>query len=210
MTMSDVLRIPAPAHALRSWGAVPTASQGFTLDPRFARTPATPAPDFAAMPEPEREDPIERARAEGYAAGHEAALTEAQAQAAAQDAARHRLDSALRTMEAAQVDALEQRLRQTVLALCDSVLGDVAIDPAALETRVRRAAQMLPRAEDARVIRLHPEDLALIGHHLPEDWHCEPDSTLERGAVRVDGAMGGVEDGPAQWRSAPDEALRQC
>jgi flagellar assembly protein FliH len=65
-------------------------------------------------------------------------------------------------------------------------------------------------APKTRVIRLHPEDLALIGHHLPEDWHCEPDSTLERGAVRVDGAMGGVEDGPAQWRSALDEALRQC
>ena len=207
MTMSDVLRIPAPAHALRSWGAVPTASQGFTLDPRFARTPATPAPDFAAMPEPEREDPIERARAEGYAAGHEAALTEAQAQAAAQDAARHRLDSALRTMEAAQVDALEQRLRQTVLALCDSVLGDVAIDPAALETRVRRAAQMLPRAEDARVIRLHPEDLALIGHSSP------PSMSL-RGSRDCSGKPAGLSSdarsgGAPRWLRLPARRRRR-
>jgi len=209
--MSDVLRIPLPEQGLRAWGAMPVHSQGFTLDPRFARAAqAAPPPAFSAMPEPEREDPIEAARAQGFAAGHEAALAQAQAEAAAQDAARHRLETALRRMDKEQATALEQRLRQTVLALCDVVLADAAIDPAGLETRVRRAAQMLARAEDARVIRLHPEDLAMIGHHLPEDWHCEPDSTLERGAVRVDGTAGGVEDGPAQWRRALDEALRQC
>lgn len=210
MTMSDLLRIPEPGRTLRAWGAVPAQSQGFTLDPRFARIPVAPPAEFAAMPEPEREDPIERARADGFAAGQAAALAQAQADAAAQDAARHRIESALRAMDAAQIDALEQRLRQTVLALCEAVLADAAIDPAALEQRVRRAAQMLARAEDARVIRLHPEDLALVGQHLPEDWHCEPDSSLERGAVRVDGALGGVEDGPLQWRRAVEEALRQC
>ncbi|NMN87011.1 MULTISPECIES: FliH/SctL family protein [unclassified Novosphingobium] len=210
MTMSDLLRIPVPERALRAWGAVPGQSGGFTLDPRFARQAPAPPADFAPMPDPEHEDPIERAHADGFAAGHAAALAEAQALAATQDAERHRIDTALRRMDESQVAVLESRLRQTVLALCDVVLADAAIDPVGLEARVRRAAQMLARAEDARVIRLHPEDLALVGNHLPEDWHCEPDSTLERGTVRVDGAMGGVEDGPAQWRRALDEALRQC
>lgn len=208
--MSELLRIPLGDRTLRAWGAVPAQSGGFTFDPRFSRQAPPPPAEFAPMADGEREDPVERAHADGYAAGHAAALEEARADAAAQDAARHRIETALRAMDAREAAALESRLRQTVLALCDVVLADAAIDPAGLEARVRRAAQMLARAEDARVIRLHPEDLALVGHHLPEDWHCEPDSSLERGTVRVDGAMGGVEDGPAQWRRALEEALRQC
>jgi flagellar assembly protein FliH len=33
---------------------------------------------------------------------------------------------------------------------------------------------------------------------------------LERGALRVEAANGGVEDGPAQWRQAIAEALALC
>ena len=35
-------------------------------------------------------------------------------------------------------------------------------------------------------------------------------AALERGAVRVEGAIGGVENGPEQWRRSIEEALRQC
>lgn len=207
--MSDLLRIPEPERALRPWGAVPALSGGFTQDRRFRRAAAPPPePAFVPMPEPEPEDPLAIAHAEGYAAGLAEARAEANAARAAEDAARHRIEIALRGMAAEETAMLEQRLRQTVLALCDTLIADAAIDQAALEARVRRAAQMLARAEDARVIRLHPEDLALVGHDLPADWHCEPDSSLERGAVRVDGAMGGVEDGPALWRRALEEALQ--
>jgi hypothetical protein len=79
-----------------------------------------------------------------------------------------------------------------------------------LTARIGIAAAMLARAADERVIRLHPEDLALVGANLPEDWHFEPDSTLERGALRVEGAAGGVEDGPAQWRAALGFQGRLC
>jgi len=81
-------------------------------------------------------------------------------------------------------------------------------DQAALARRVEVAAGMLARAADERVIRLHPEDLALVGARLPEDWHFEPDPGLERGALRVEGAAGGVEDSPAIWLRALSEALR--
>lgn len=200
--------------AMRPWGSLPAASHGFLRDPRFARAlPPPPQASFTPMPEPDLEDPLEQARAQGYAQGAAEARREAEALAAAQDAARHRLEAAFRAIDAHELDALETRLRETVEALCASVLADAALDPAGLAARVRRAAQMLARADDQRVIRLHPEDFALLGHHLPagwpEDWHYEPDPALERGTVRVDGAMGGVEDGPAQWRKALDEALQQ-
>jgi flagellar assembly protein FliH len=69
---------------------------------------------------------------------------------------------------------------------------------------------MFVRADDDRVIRLHPDDAALVAARLPSDWNFIPDATLERGALRVETSNGGIEDGPAQWRAAITEALRLC
>ena len=113
-------------------------------------------------------------------------------------------------MDKTETEAFARRLKDTVMALCDAVLGEAAIAPESLAQRVATAAAMFNRAGDERVIRLHPEDLALVHGRLPEDWHCEPDPGLERGALRVETTGGGVEDGPAQWRAALDEALRSC
>ena len=171
------------------------------------REAAPAAADLADEPE---QDPETRAFAAGYAQGAadaEAAFTKA---LAAQDAARAKIELAFGRIGAELTRELEARLRETVLALCTPLLGEYAADAEALAARVRTAAAMLARAADERVIRLHPEDLALLGQHLPEDWHFEPDPALERGSVRVEGANGGVEDGPEHWRRALAEALRQC
>lgn len=198
--MSEPVRI----LSLAELGLGPT---GFRQDRRFARD----APPVAAVPEeaPE-EDPETRAFAAGYAQGAadaEAAFAEALAQ---QDAARARIELAFGRLDADLTRELEARLRETVLALCAPLLGDYAADAEALAARVRTAAAMLARAADERVIRLHPEDLALLGHHLPEDWHFEPDPALERGALRIEGTAGGVEDGPGTWARALSEALSSC
>ena len=152
-------------------------------------------------------DPVAEAYARGYAEGAQAGSSAAQADAAA-DAARHRIETALAHMDATEAQAFAQRLKDTVLALCQAVLADAALEPEALSHRVMTAAAMFSRANDDRKIRLHPEDLALVHARLPGDWQCEPDSTLERGSVRVETASGGAEDGPVQWRAALDEALR--
>jgi len=142
--------------------------------------------------EDEREphDPIAEAWADGYAKGLGEAQEAAAQLIAEQEAARQKIEFALGKLDVAMQTELQDRLRETVIALA--------------------AATMLARAEDQRVIRLPPEDLALIAARLPEDWHFEPDASLERGALRVEGATGGVEDGPEQWRRAIHEALRQC
>ena len=101
---------------------------------------------------------------------------------------------------------------QTLYFLIDlyfvSGLGDAAIAPDTLARRAATCAAMFNRAGDERVIRLHPEDLALVHDRLPDAWHCEPDPQLERGAIRIECGTGGVEDGPAQWRAALTDALR--
>ena len=60
------------------------------------------------------------------------------------------------------------------------------------------------------MIRLHPDDLAFIAPQLSQDWNVRPDPSLARGAIRVEAANGGVEDGPEQWRRTIAEALDQC
>jgi len=187
--------------ASQKWG------QSLFSAPQPEEPPTQPLDEPPAEPE---DDPQERAFAGGYAQGAadaEAAYAEAMA---LQDAARARIELSFGRLNADLTRELEARLRDTVLALCTPLLTGYAADPDALAARVTIAAAMLARAADERVIRLHPEDLAMLGQRLPEDWHFEPDPALERGALRVEGSAGGVEDGPGTWLRALSDALASC
>ncbi len=202
MTMSE--RQPA-----LSLSALSRAPIGFAQDLRFLRDLAAARAPTVVEPE-EPADPVGDAWAEGYARGMGDAQEAAAQIIAEREAAATRIELSLARLDAAMQADLKDRLRETVEALCEAAIAPAALDPDGLTRRVECAAAMLGRVQDERVIRLHPEDLALIAARLPEDWHFEPDATLDRGAVRVEGATGGVEDGPAQWRAAITEALRQC
>ncbi len=176
----------------------------FRCDPRFVPGPAP-------VPEPgEPEDPVARAWEEGHAAGfaeaHAAALEVAEEEAAA----RERIELALARLDAQQSELLRQKLYATVEALCEAAIAPLALDRDALAARVDRAATMLARADDAKVLRLHPDDLKLVARQLPQQLEVLEDPALERGALRVETPSGGVEDGPAHWRRAIAEALAQC
>ena len=80
--------------------------------------------------------------------------------------------------------------------------------PIAVE--VEEGQVVVSRADDERVVRLHPADIELVSPRLKADWTVQPDPSLERGTVRVETATGGVEDGPAAWRMAIAEALHQA
>jgi len=191
------------------------ASAGFARDRRFFRdiveaSPRLPHPPVEEAHDEELADPVAEAWAEGYSRGMGDAQEAAAQLIAEQEAARSMIELSLARLDAAMQEDLRDRLRETVQALCEAAIAPAALDPEGMARRVEVAGAMLARAHDERVIRLHPEDLALIAARLPEDWHFVPDASLERGAVRVEGAAGGVEDGPEQWRAAIAEALRQC
>lgn len=180
-------------------------SSGFRSDARFAAT-EEPAP----LPEAEPDDPLAVSWAEGYMAGTEQAQADAAKQAAAEIAAREALSLGITRLTREMEELLRQRLRDTIAALCETALAPLALDEAALMRRIERAVAMFARADDERVIRLNPEDLALVSAEFRDDWHVVPDPALERGGLRVESASGGVEDGPAQWRVELAEALQQC
>jgi len=207
--MSDLgFALPRPGFSLLEALQQP---RGFRADMRFGVSPAPPPPEpeptLAPEPAP---DPLAEAFTQGFAAGHEQASAEAAARARADAAAREGLALAFARIDAVLEEELRQRLRDTVAALCEAALAPLALDPDALARRIATAAAMLSRADDDRVIRLHPDDIALTAPHLADEWTVEADPSLERGTVRVDGASGGAEDGPATWRLAIAEALSRC
>jgi flagellar assembly protein FliH len=199
------------------WGGGPG---GFRADHRFgpaaAEAPPPPEPEPEPLshaepePEPEPEDPLAIAFAEGYATGAADARAQAEAAAQALAAAHEALGLSFARLEGQLEDELRLRLRDTVAALCEAAIAPIALDEEALMRRIERAVSMLSRADDDRVIRLHPDDLELVSPRLRAEWQVQPDPALERGALRVETSTGGVEDGPSQWRRAIAEALHQC
>ena len=184
-------------------GALLAADSGFTPDPRFAVSLP------AAIPA-DPEHASQRAWDEGHAAGCTQTQHAADALAADQAAARGKLELTLARLDIQQQELLRQRLFTAIEVLCAASLAPLQLDRDALAARVERAAAMLARADDERVLRLNPADIELVGDALPRGLEVRPDPALERGALRLETANGGVEDGPAHWRRAIAEALAQC
>lgn len=181
--------------------------EGFRPDPRFAAaSQSEPEPE----PDTQASDPLALA----WEAGHTAGRAQAEAETAERDqhdgAARAAIELALARLDEEQTERLRLWLYATVEALCEASLAPLALDREALVARVERAAAMLARADDDKVLRLHPLDLPLIEDRLPAGLTLVPDPALERGALRIETAQGGVEDGPAHWRRAIAEAIAQC
>jgi len=185
--------------------AIATA-RGFSADRRFAALAA----GAGAMPDAPAPDPVEQAFARGYAEGYAEAIAVAEQRAAESEAARQRIDLAFARLDQQSAADLHERLRQTVLALCEEAVAPLAVDPEGLRLRVERAVALLQRRQDDSRVRLHPDDLALVEGRLPAGLVLEADPSLERGALRVETSEGGVEDGPSQWRAILAEALCAC
>jgi len=191
-------RVALPLAQLRGRG-------GFARDPRFA-TMLAPTPDDAGV----QSDPIAEAYQRGYSEGA------AQAEARAVEAERERdhcraaIELAFARFDEESAADLRERLRQTVMALCEEAIMPHALDVDGLAVRIERATAMLHRAQDERRVLVHPDDLTLVEGRLPAGLKIEADPGIERGGLRIETADGGIEDGPAQWRRILAEAFREC
>jgi flagellar assembly protein FliH len=191
------------------------ATGGFTRDMRFVAQLATPAASQpigskTLIPASEPGDPLAQTYAQGFAQGLATARAEALDEAQITTASGEALRFSFARLDSELSEALRQRLLATVVALCEMALAPLALDTAALASRITRAVAMFSRADDERVIRLHPDDQASVQALLPPDWTFKPDPSLTRGALRVETQSGGAEDGPEQWRQAIAEALELC
>lgn len=215
--MSDLgFSIPGPSGANGRFSLLEALARpaGFQPDARYgggAGHEPLPAPSHQAEAPPEEApDPVADAFNDGFVAGYQQAQSEAEARAVADGAAHEGLMLSFTRLDASLEEELRLRLRDTVAALCEAAIAPLALDPDALVRRIERAVSMLARADDERVVHLHPDDIRLTSPRLAEQWQVRPDPKLERGTIRIESPDGGVEDGPATWRLAIAEALHQC
>ena len=115
--------------------ALSVPSSGFRLDSRFGGT-------IAADLTMRRPNVAEGAYSEGYAKGFEDGTATAVAQAEQDSAARSRIELGLGRLAEEEERRFEERLRETVLALCEKTLAPLTADPDILAGRVVNASSI--------------------------------------------------------------------
>lgn len=175
------------------------------IDP--ATVPADPPPIVVAAAAPGID--VEAIRATAYAEGF--AQGEAAGRAAAADDADALagLASAIGRLQPFDREALAARLNQTVLHLVQTIVGEVQVSPDRLLARVRAAAGMVADATQPAILRLNPDDLALVEGRVPDPLFAIADPGVARGGLVIETKDSVVEDGPATWLAALAGALER-
>lgn len=182
-------------------------SAGFHSSPLYSAGHARPDPWQAQQDE--RRLLEQAAYARGFADGQAKAAADAEDRLEADRTARESLTFALGRIDDELIRQLADRLREVVITLCCETLSPLAVDEAMLLARIDKALEML-RKSGERTLCLNPDDIPLVREQLARDVALVPDPGLERGALRVETADGGVEDSPRTWRAAIEEALKSC
>ena len=211
------------ADALKRAFAPPDAFAARAIAPRPPATPRHFAPEApghkptegwdmfeadkaAADPAP-FVDPVAAARAAGYAEGLAAGRAEADASAAQQAALLTQVSEALSRGAHFDRTRMAGHLRQTVLHLVTRMIGDAGIAPDVLAHRIEAATELLADSAESAILRLHPDDVALVQDHLPKNVFPVGDAQLKRGAFVIESASTIVEDGPELWLEQLAQAI---
>jgi flagellar assembly protein FliH len=137
-----------------------------------------------------REQEIENPYEIGYSEGQYVAETRFTHERAA-------LTELLISANAMQPEASEELallIGETVFSLVSSIVGAVNIDRNWLAEQAKAAVDIIRECDDARTIRLHPEDAALLADtDLPLAVIVDEDA--KRGSIHIDCSNGWVESG---------------
>jgi len=154
-------------------------------------------------------DPVEAAHAAGYAEGLAAAAVAARDGGSRDERLLTELAAALKAGSQLDRERMAQQLRQTVLLLVGKLVGEVGVSPDMLAARIDTAADMLADAAESALIRLHPDDVALVEGRLPKTVFAAGDITIDRGSFVLESASTVVEDGPALWLEQLAQAVER-
>lgn len=152
-------------------------------------------------------DPIAAAHAAGRAEGYAAALAEAAADVGRDRALSDALGEALNSVTRFDRDRVALRLRQTVLTLVGRLVGEIGISGELIATRIAAAVDILADSAESALLRMHPDDVALVHGKLPSTLFAIGDEAIARGSFVLESASTIVEDGPEQWISQLTQAI---
>ncbi|BCA62982.1 hypothetical protein HMP09_2216 [Sphingomonas sp. HMP9] len=151
-------------------------------------------------------DPLADAHAAGYAEGLAAAAAAAQETAVRDGALLGDLAAALGT-DRIDRERVATQLRQTVLFLVSKLVGEVGIAPDVLADRIETAAELLSDSAESALLRVHPDDVALLDGRLPKSIFAAGDPSVARGSFVLESASTIVEDGPELWLDQLAQAI---
>lgn len=195
--LSDLAAASEPCPP--SWIGTLGASRGFVPTPGLHPTPSQPGSAT--------EERVQDAPDAAFAAGYEAGFADAEAKFAAQAKVAESLGLALAKLDETASRALRHRLAESVAALCEQVIEPQLIDTSALEQRCAEALAWTEEPMDRLALRLHPDDIALLGEETKSAWRIRPEAGLPRGTIQLETSDGVIRDGPDEWRRAITEAL---
>jgi flagellar assembly protein FliH len=153
----------------------------------------------ASAPHGAFSDPIAAAHEAGVAEGRAAALAEVEAARARESALLEQVSTALSQGAHFDRDRMAGHLRQTVLHLVSKLVGEVGIAPDILASRITAAVELLADSAESALLRVHPDDVALVEGKLPASIFPVGDPHIARGGFVVESASSIVEDGPELW-----------
>ncbi|MHA6718412.1 FliH/SctL family protein [Sphingomonas sp. RS6] len=210
--MADFAPAPIARERRRRTGDAPAAPRHFSparpgTNPTEGWDPFDPAP----VAPPPSATPAPMDMAEAIAAAHAAGRAEALAEVALRDASHaalaERLAATLGTGAHIDRERIAAALRQTVLQLVARLIDDSGIDGALLAARINAATELLAEASESTLLRMHPDDVALVEGRLPANLFAVGDPNVARGAFVLESASTLVEDGPALWLAHLADAL---
>lgn len=152
-------------------------------------------------------DPVAAAHAAGYAEGLAAGVADATTAHDRDVALLAKLAAALHAEDRFDRAAIAGALRRTVLTLVTRLVGEVGVSPEMLARRIDAAAAMLTDAAESAMLRVHPDDVALLDGRLPRTVFPVGDATVARGGFVLESASTIVEDGPALWLEQLAQAI---
>lgn len=144
-------------------------------------------------------DPLETAHAAGFAEGRAAALAEVEEVRAREAALLDQVSQALSHGAHFDRERMAGHLRQTVLHLVARLVGETGVAPDILAARIGAAVDLLADSAESALLRMHPDDVALVQGKLPASVFPVGDPHLARGAFVIESASTVVEDGPDLW-----------
>ncbi|GAA0738558.1 FliH/SctL family protein [Sphingomonas japonica] len=212
--IESIVRGPRPkpaAAAPKGFSPEPAGPKHFS--PADAESNPTEGWDvFDSSPAQETNfvDPIAAAQAAGYIEGLDAGRAEAAAELARDQSLTGRLAEALTGASRIDRDRLAGHLRTTVLHLVTRLVGEIGVAPALLEARIESAIDLLADSAEAAVLRLHPEDMALVEGALPKSVFAAGDIGVQRGSFVLESATTVVEDGPELWIEQLTDAIEHA
>lgn len=177
-------------------GALGQVGSGGTFHARFAdgQQVMRPRTSFSKPDASPKADPLELARADGFAQGLDEGLRVATETFAADQEVKLKLANALELVAPAANGALSPLLSAAVIRLVTQIVGELPINTELLTQRVEAVAAFIEEEQGRHSLHINPEDISLLdGHEF--GFAVIADNSVARGNIRLDTADGWIEHG---------------